>query len=432
MLQNAAATATSFALATQQTWPRLVIPHFAERSSGLRDLARTPLVVFSPLVKDERISWETFSTENQGWTEEGYAFQGMTVPYAPIRQKIHEDLADATALEPTAPAPFSPVWQMSPVPENLTVINFDLLSNDRFLALEEYVDEHRTAAISDVFPISEILGSSIDLEDGKPRSITLQPIFSDFADMSAVVGHYLAVVEWERYFAGVLHDGANGVVVVLRNSCNKAYTFVVHGHEATFIGEGDLHDSSYDKYKKSAKLFDPAEGIRSQEDEHCFYGVDIFPSDVLKDEYTSADPIIYMAIVFAIMIGTGLAFFLYETLVQRRQQQVLDKVARTNAIVSSLFPETVRDRLLNGDDVEEAGLKRGKDKSALYGKQGLKSFLDETKERDMEIGESKPIADLFPHTTVGFRRGQIGYGFMFTKVFFLTLHFAFSGHVCRY
>ena len=401
MLQNAATTATSLVLATQQTWPQVVIPHFAERTSGLRNLAGTPLVVFSPVVKTDRISWESFSVENQNWTREGRSFQGTSTPTTLIPSRLHQDLDNAEALDSVDAAPFSPVWQMSPVPDDLTVVNFDLESNERFRSLETYVDLNHILAISDVFPISEILGTSVDVEDGKPRSIALQPIFADFAKTSAVVGHFLAVVEWERFFSGVLHGGANGVVVVLQNSCSQAYTFQVNGHETSFIGEGDLHDSNYNKYKKSAQLFDLSDSIHVEEETHCLYFIDIYPSDELKDEYASSDPIVYTVIVFAIMLGTGLTFFLYETLIQRHQKQVLDKVARTHAIVSSLFPENVRDRLLHGDKSDEAGLKRVKDRSALLsGKQGLKSFLDESKERDVDFGESKPIADLFPHTTV--------------------------------
>ena len=39
-LDNAATTATSLALASQQQWPYVVIPDYAERTSGLRDCAR--------------------------------------------------------------------------------------------------------------------------------------------------------------------------------------------------------------------------------------------------------------------------------------------------------------------------------------------------------------------------------------------------------
>jgi len=402
VLTNAAATATSLALASQQAWPYVTIPNFAERSEGVRELSGTPLVVFSPVVNFDRTVWETYATENQGWTEEGLRFQGSAIAYSPIPADIHQDPVSSTPSSPIAAASSSPVWQMSPVPEDLKIVNFDLESSERFLNLERYVDSHRISAISDVFPISEILGRSIPLDDNKPRSIILQPIFSDFAETSAVVGHYLAVVEWEKYFSEVLHHGVNGVVVVLRNTCGQVYTFVVNGDETVFLGEGDLHDSNYNEYRTSAELFDPSESIRDQEVTHCFYNMDIYPSDTLKDVYTSADPFIYTAVVFAVLIGTALAFYLYEMLVQKRHQEVYEKVARTNAIVSSLFPGTVRDRLLNGEDINEAEPKRGREKSAVYGKQGLKSFLDDQKDGNLDIGESKPIADLFPHTTVMF------------------------------
>ena len=246
-----------------------------------------------------------------------------------------------------------------------------------------------------MFPVSEILGNSIRLNDSTPLSIALQPIFEDFSDTSVVVGHYLAVIEWEFYFSRVLHQGAHGIVVILKNSCGQAYTFVVNGDQATFIGEGDNHNSKYDKYKKSAKLFDPSETIRLQEDDHCFYSIDVFPSDDMKDDYISSDPLVYSAIVLVIMLGTAVVFQLYETLVQRHQRKVLEKVVKTNAIVSSLFPENVRDRLIHGG-VKESGTKR---RPLVSGKSGLKSFLDDSEEKKNEaIGESRPIADLFPST----------------------------------
>ena len=396
MLKNAAATATSLALATQQQWPNVVIPHYAERTSGLRELADTPLIVFSPVVKFDREEWEQFSVTNQGWTLEGHKFQGSTTPITSIPPQIHEDLVSATPLSAFAAGPFAPVWQMSPVPDDLTAVNFNLEGNEVYVKLEEYVDSHRIPAISSIFDMSELFGRSFSATDKVPRSIALEPIYETFDGDSEAVGHYLSVIEWSTFFSDVLHQGVNGIIVVLKNSCGQAYSFVINGSEATFIGEGDLHDPEFNDHRRSAQLFDPSDEIRDQEDSHCFYSVDIYPSETFKDDYTTADPIIYTAVVFAVMVGTGLAFYLYELFIQRQQKKVLAKVAKTNAIVSSLFPENVRDRLMNGEDKDSNG--KGKDKN-LYGKQGLKSFLDESKAKDLEaIGESKPIADLFPHT----------------------------------
>jgi hypothetical protein len=39
--------------------------------------------------------------------------------------------------------------------------------------------------------------------------------------------------------------GVNGMVVVLHSTCDH-YTYQLDGPEAIFLGEGDLHDTSYD------------------------------------------------------------------------------------------------------------------------------------------------------------------------------------------
>jgi hypothetical protein len=404
VLENAATTATSLALASQQQWPNVVIPDYAERTSGLREIATgATMLVFSPVVEANRTLWEQFSVDNQGWTLEGHMFQGSTTAITSIPPKIHEDLKTGSPLSDFSPPPYSPVWQMSPVPDDLTAVNYDLKANEDYQKLEAYVDENRVAAISAVVDMADVLGESYeDNDDEIPRSIALQPIFSDLTDTSIIVGHYMAVVEWSNFFSDVLHEGANGVIVVLKNSCGQAFTYVVNGSEATFVGEGDQHDSDFNKYRRSAEIFDLSDADHDHDhdegDEHCFYSVDVYPTQNFKDDYMTSDPVIYTAIVIAIMLGTAVAFSLYELLIQRRNKAVLEKVAKTNAIVSSLFPENVRDRLIHGDNTKEASSK-SKDKSALSGKQGLKSFLDDAKIKDADaIGESKPIADLFPHT----------------------------------
>jgi hypothetical protein len=63
--------------------------------------------------------------------------------------------------------------------------------------------------------------------------------------------------------------------------------------------------------------------------------------------------------------------------------------ARSNAIVSSLFPDAVRKRLMEDSDGTKFASQNNRLKSFLSGKES-----DGT--------DAKPIADLFPHTTVMF------------------------------
>jgi hypothetical protein len=82
--------------------------------------------------------------------------------------------------------------------------------------------------------------------------------------------------------------------------------------------------------------------------------------------------------------------------VQRRNEKVIIAAARSTAIVSSLFPSNVRDRLYKEQEEKEKNRLRAGN---------LKSFLRDGG-RNMDDGiasiqhSCKPLADLFAATTV--------------------------------
>jgi class 3 adenylate cyclase len=95
--------------------------------------------------------------------------------------------------------------------------------------------------------------------------------------------------------------------------------------------------------------------------------------------------------VFAFTICT---FLVYNHLVEKRQNMILNKAAHSTAIVSSLFPKQVRDRLLQDEQEED----KTNVKMFSTGNR-LKSYLaDETTMKN----EKQTIADLFPDATVMF------------------------------
>ena len=85
----------------------------------------------------------------------------------------------------------------------------------------------------------------------------------------------------------------------------------------------------------------------------------------------------------------ALVFLVYDILVQNRNEKIVATAARSNAIVSSMFPDAIRDRLLQQN---EATSKRGH----------LKSYLLDGGIEDASNLSSKPLADLFLETTVMF------------------------------
>jgi class 3 adenylate cyclase len=243
----------------------------------------------------------------------------------------------------------------------------------------------------------------------QPHSFLMHPVYPYFSPdfsyaVDDLVGFVVAILPWDSYFTNVLPEGVNGMVVVLHDTCGDHYTYQLDGPVAIFLGEGDLHDTRYDYMEVDTEFNSFIQYNFSDTREHCEYDLRIFPSKMMEDSYTSNKPALYTTVVVLVFIFTAMVFVLYDCLVQRRQDKVMATAKRTNAIVSSLFPSNVRDRILK-DAEEQAEQDMLNNKKGFFGaapKNRLKTFLDEGNVAGAHAFDTKPIADLFPHTTVMF------------------------------
>lgn len=254
---------------------------------------------------------------------------------------------------------------------------------------------------------------------GVARSYIVTPVFDAFSDGANIVAFYFLIVPWERYFTNLLPTGKNGFDVVLDDSCGSVVTFGVDGPEAYLKGAGDLHDTKYDSlgvgwaYEDSFRKMVPIADYdpTTKGENECIYELYVYPTDTFKELYTSDDPITYAVAVSLIFVFTAVVFLAYDWAVARRQNKVLRTATRTQAIVASLFPENVQERILqeaDGKDTDQTTFtprfrtNRTKDQ--------LRSFLNESDdaENPADAGnttmslKSRPIADLFPESTVIF------------------------------
>jgi hypothetical protein len=125
------------------------------------------------------------------------------------------------------------------------------------------------------------------------------------------------------------------------------------------------------------------------------------------DEYDNNLPAVVVSIIVLVFFFTILLFMIYDRLVERRQALVLQKALQSTAIVSSLFPKNVRERIMNSVG------NGGKDQAGS----GLESMSIQEKLRQSKIGQEASsyfgeqaemyntrdaIADLFPNCTVLF------------------------------
>ena len=144
-------------------------------------------------------------------------------------------------------------------------------------------------------------------------------------------------------------------------------------------------------------------------DRDCFYSLAIYPSQVFADDFQTSTPWVLVSAVAGVLLFAIAMFFVYDRLVERRQTLVLRKAVQSTAIVSSLFPKTVRDRLMNaslmgGDDGDARTMSAFRDR--LRSRKGSvvpqleKMPTETTSFADDDFGET--IADLFPNCTVLF------------------------------
>jgi hypothetical protein len=178
-----------------------------------------------------------------------------------------------------------------------------------------------------------------------------------------VVGMLGASFYWRSLIRNILPKGSTGIQVVFHNPCSKSFTYQINGPNVEYLGVGDHHDPSYDSLGKSSRL-DALEqfAIRGSaysgapiHSDFCPFSLHLYPSDVMKDAYTSYNSITFALAAVFIFAFTSVVFYLYDAKVESRQAKVMSTATRTSAIVSSLFPSGVRDRLYTDAVTGETG-----------------------------------------------------------------------------
>ena len=133
---------------------------------------------------------------------------------------------------------------------------------------------------------------------------------------------------------------------------------------------------------------------------HCVYAFYVYPGAKLESDSQSNMPMILTIAVGTTFLLMALTFFMYDRFVRRRNSKIVTAAAKSNAIVTSLFPSNVRDRLFT----EKVAKNKTSKKAMVAQKSRLKHFLNEAEDGEEEdlILNSPPIADLFPDTTILF------------------------------
>lgn len=453
-LESLSFSMTSYAMFTNKIWPFVTVPDYEVRGASTRSLANSVSLTFSPMVESpQRQDWESYSVQNREWVEQGLAFEqnfGMEQVQDRRLQTANTDVIsyidkDGNRVPVEDNGPYFPAWQSSPVAERM--INLDLNSTKVFSTGIEAVMERGKAILGSTYDESNLdatmksfqdswsEGDSKFYEGEGPVVVLFFPVYDELEpSVRTPKGILTSMSFWESFMHRVLPSDQGGLDVVIQSECGDSHTYRVHGDTVSYVGPGDQHNQDFNDISVTSTVAivdgpsDTYHGVQLQD--ICKYSVTLYPTQGLYDEYVTATPWFFFALVLAIFFLTTLIIFFYDWKVEKNYQETYRKAKQAGAIVSSIFPAAVRRRLYEEDNSASNSKVKGQGafKQAVpvivdSQKNRLKGFLKEetpategdahhrrapTGNDDDEMrlepkkNMEKAIADLFPETTILF------------------------------
>lgn len=410
-------------------WPFITLSDFQQRAGNVKSVSGAIYVSVNPIVSaDEVPLWESYvQSDANKWIDEGLAFQeaqglnDFDNPVLSAQSKLtknkvdplHTHDANGKPFLSRSDGPFLPRWQTSPVLET-GMVNENLFETPEVAPIARNCIEKKSAVLggfvmgppgstSSPNHMTSFFATLRSIWEGKqvdylgdPMTHLAMPIFDTLSgDDRKVVAVLKSTIHWQWFLHHILPKTNEGVQVVLENKCDGNFTYLLKGDEAFVVGFGDLHDPAFDKYHHAGTINmdvikdGTAKGIPLSQG-GCPYTFHVYSTEAEESHYVTNDPIIIALSVASVFLFTLLMFFTYDALVERRQRLVLAKATQSTALVSSLFPRQVRDRLMAMETDKRKG------DAMIAPSHRLKTFVDGL---GQDSGD-QPIADFFPNCTV--------------------------------
>ncbi len=157
------------------------------------------------------------------------------------------------------------------------------------------------------------------------------------------------------------------------------------------MGEGDLHDPAHDGSKVSVPVNLSMRPETFNAPGHCALSLSIYKSDEFEVAGSANSMILICALATTVAFGVmAITFFMYDRFVRQRNAKLVYVAARSNAILLSMFPAEVRDRMFQERDEKHVNLKP-------------KICTEQREKEDNTARDNdRPNADLFLETTILF------------------------------
>lgn len=413
----------------------ITLPHMTQQFGTARNATGALVLVYLPLVQPSELElWNQYSESNQDWVDDpivdnrrrmdtfstiiwDYPQDVISPTYECTDEYINNDSEVDQERVPVMfqDGPFAPLWTFSslePGPRDASIINQDLFGRDQFERAIQSVDITRNPMFLDICNMANNT-FKIQTQEDDVEAVLAFPVEDDFSTTPEIVGHLVLIIPWKHIFQVGLPANTKPCHVVLESSCGQVTTYEIRDHDVKLLAKKDVHNREFDASGVSelfAEFANPPDLIEAGLQAVCVYTATVYPTTEFHATFHTQKPISYTMFVLAIFILTAGLFCLFDVLMTRQRNRVMETAEKQNAIVSSLFPKNIQAKMLQEVDADsnklsktgKAGLKNYLFDSNTYGDGGDKQDVTNGDERHRRLDKSKPIADLFPETTIMF------------------------------
>ena len=351
-----------------EAWPNVTLPSFRAQALETETLTQAKAIQVWPVVAYQEIEeWMAYASAHlEDWLDPKLDLSQVSdsvfnFTYSRLTQETTK--TDIDASNTNGSASYYPLWQSEPtLPSQL---HWNALSYPELERLISRLDDPQVAvwgrtldASNDPILQEWMQAWTSTQEDLKsePLAIVTLPVRSSLDSSSTTVAAALtSILYWKDLLLQVAdNEQTLPYTLVLDNGkdCAQTLSYSVSGREVQFLDYQDLHNSEWNRFGVSVPLFVSNNDDSSKNTgqvtlaDYCPYTLSVYPTnDFVAYYHDDNKPAVYASVIAILLLGICVLLLIYDKTVERRQTEVLQDAIKADRIVSSLFPQQIKEKL---------------------------------------------------------------------------------------
>lgn len=318
-------TILSYAFPNKEAWPFVALDGYEIIAGKIGEMSSSSSQVVAAIVlPEQREEFENFAQniyrangypETTGYSDFGFgiwANDNETSPYEDGR--VHD--VNGTVSPQSNRSILIPLYQHNLLTANSIMANLHSIpaQGNALTRILNCADEHASED-TPAPPCGFITDFTQLIRRPGPACMIFKPIYPN-NDQTVVVGFSGTTMYLDEVLVNIVPDYVKGLYVVFSTD-TASHTFMMDGGVPILLGEGDLHDTQFDEFARSAILY----GVETKATGSATYTITLYPSDTLFETFETNSPLIVsLGFVSVICFSIGM-FFLYDYFMQFESHQ---------------------------------------------------------------------------------------------------------------